>query len=107
MIFHCRFHSHVGRSLVVMVNFSKLFYRSGKYCYCSFIVIFFYYQSAAENIMLHIFSLQRNAGLAPIYINADSGEFRPGSHITFGARGDSYYEYLLKQWIQTGKTDEV
>lgn len=65
------------------------------------------YKSAAENIMLHIFSLQRNAGLAPIYINADSGEFRPGSHITFGARGDSYYEYLLKQWIQTGKTDEV
>lgn len=21
-----------------------------------------------------------------------------------GARGDSYYEYLLKQWLQTGKT---
>ena len=23
-----------------------------------------------------------------------------------GARGDSYYEYLLKQWLQTGKTIE-
>ncbi len=24
-----------------------------------------------------------------------------------GAHGDSYYEYLLKQWIMTGKTDDV
>lgn len=23
--------------------------------------------------------------------------------LTLGARGDSYYEYLLKQWIQTGE----
>lgn len=26
------------------------------------------------------------------------------STITFGARSDSFYEYLFKQWIQTGKT---
>merc|ERR1711935_200056 len=31
------------------------------------------------------------------------GKVRKSSTITFGARGDSYYEYLLKQWIQTGK----
>ena len=24
-----------------------------------------------------------------------------------GARGDSYYEYLAKQWVQTGKTAET
>lgn len=42
-------------------------------------------------------------GLVPIFINANSGKFRKHSTITFGARGDSYYEYLLKQWIQTGK----
>ena len=23
-----------------------------------------------------------------------------------GARGDSYYEYLLKQWLQTGKNSD-
>lgn len=23
-----------------------------------------------------------------------------------GARGDSYYEYLLKQWLQSGKTED-
>jgi hypothetical protein len=25
-------------------------------------------------------------------------------HLTYGARGDSYYEYLLKQWVQSGDT---
>ena len=32
------------------------------------------------------------------------GTFRPRSTITLGARGDSYYEYLLKQWVQVSKT---
>ena len=45
----------------------------------------------------------KTEGLVPIFINANSGKFRKSSTITFGARGDSYYEYLLKQWIQTGK----
>lgn len=49
--------------------------------------------------MLH--SLSKPDGLVPIYISTDSGRF-VGSTITLGARGDSYYEYLLKQWIQTG-----
>ena len=56
--------------------------------------------------MLQIFSQSRTSGLAPIYINADSGTFRTSSHITLGARGDSYYEYLLKQWLQGGKEDD-
>jgi len=47
--------------------------------------------------------LGKTEGLVPIFINANSGKFRKSSTITFGARGDSYYEYLLKQWIQTGK----
>jgi hypothetical protein len=42
-----------------------------------------------------------------MYINPRSGEFRSGGMLTLGARVDSYYEYLLKQWIQTGKTDDV
>ena len=28
-----------------------------------------------------------------------------GSKISLGAMGDSYYEYLIKQWIQNGKRD--
>ena len=54
-----------------------------------------------RNGKMHFVS--RFIGLVPIFINANSGKFRKHSTITFGARGDSYYEYLLKQWIQTGK----
>ena len=48
--------------------------------------------------------LQKTQGLVPIFINPNTGKFRKGATITLGARGESYYEYLLKQWIQTGKT---
>lgn len=41
--------------------------------------------------------------LLPMYINPETGNFQMGSTITLGARGDSYYEYLLKQWLLTGK----
>ncbi|KAK0401602.1 hypothetical protein QR680_015871 [Steinernema hermaphroditum] len=43
-------------------------------------------------------------GLCGMYISPATGKFKSGSTITFGARADSYYEYLLKQWLQTGKT---
>ena len=33
--------------------------------------------------------------------SADSGQFQ-GNNIRLGSRGDSYYEYLLKVWIQHG-----
>ena len=39
-----------------------------------------------------------------MYINTHTGQFTSGT-ITLGARGDSYYEYLLKQWVQTGKQE--
>ena len=42
-----------------------------------------------------------------MYINPRSGNFRSGGMLTLGARVDSYYEYLLKQWIQTGKQDDM
>lgn len=41
-----------------------------------------------------------------MFINARTGKFAQGSTITLGARGDSYYEYLLKQWLLTGKQDD-
>ena len=44
------------------------------------------------------------AKLAKICGNSYTPECRQSSTITMGARGDSYYEYLLKQWLQTGKS---
>ena len=39
------------------------------------------------------------------FISPQSGHFTPPRFATLGARVDSYYEYLLKGWLHTGKTD--
>ena len=49
-------------------------------------------------------SLPKKDNLVPLFINAETGQFRPGT-LTMGARADTYYEYLLKQWIQSGKKE--
>lgn len=28
-------------------------------------------------------------------------------HVSLGALGDSFYEYLIKSWFQSGKTDKL
>lgn len=61
-------------------------------------------QEAVAKVSEHVHQLEKYDGLVPIFINANTGQFRDHSTITLGARGDSYYEYLLKQWLQTGKT---
>lgn len=62
------------------------------------------YEKAAARVSEHVHTLPKKDGLVPIFINANSGQFRTYSTVTLGARGDSYYEYLLKQWLQTGRT---
>lgn len=42
-------------------------------------------------------------GLVPIYTFPDTGKFG-ASTIRFGSRGDSFYEYLLKQYLLTHET---
>lgn len=62
------------------------------------------YWKAVENVMLVIESLPKLDGLVPIFISPISGKFE-GSEIRLGSRGDSYYEYLLKQYLQTNRTE--
>ncbi|XP_013189359.2 endoplasmic reticulum mannosyl-oligosaccharide 1,2-alpha-mannosidase isoform X1 [Amyelois transitella] len=62
------------------------------------------YEDAAAAVSEKIHQLPKKHGLVPIFINPGTGHFLPHATITLGARGDSYYEYLLKQWLQTGKT---
>lgn len=45
-----------------------------------------------------------DGALAPIYVSTDGTHFS-GATITLGARGDSYYEYLLKQWVLGGRVE--
>jgi hypothetical protein len=58
----------------------------------------------AEKVMNLIAALPKEDGLAPIWITPETGKFH-GSKFSLGARGDSYYEYLLKQWLITGGTE--
>ena len=44
----------------------------------------------------------RADGLAPIFVDPATGALT-GGLMTLGARGDSFYEYLLKQWLLGGK----
>ncbi|XP_063837980.1 endoplasmic reticulum mannosyl-oligosaccharide 1,2-alpha-mannosidase [Ostrinia nubilalis] len=62
------------------------------------------FEDAASAVSEKIHQLPKKHGLVPIFINPNTGHFLPHATITLGARGDSYYEYLLKQWLQTGKT---
>uniref|UniRef100_A0A5S6R4S3 alpha-1,2-Mannosidase n=1 Tax=Trichuris muris TaxID=70415 RepID=A0A5S6R4S3_TRIMR len=64
------------------------------------------YEAAAFNVStkLHNMRCLKYGGLCPIYIDSANGKWDYlSSTITLGARGDTYYEYLLKQWLQTGK----
>jgi len=63
------------------------------------------YANAADAVMDHVFALGMKNHLAPIYISPATGQFSEGATVTLGARGDSYYEYLLKQWVQSGKKE--
>lgn len=42
--------------------------------------------------------------MMPGMINPSTGRFQSTPY-SVGAGIDSYYEYLLKQWIQSGKTE--
>eukprot|EP00055_Hartaetosiga_balthica_P007031 m.23646 g.23646 ORF g.23646 m.23646 type:complete len:582 (-) comp5568_c0_seq2:85-1830(-) len=79
----------------IQIEFKYLAYVTGKKEYAQ----------RVNKIMHHLHDLPKKDGLVPIFINANTGRFS-GNTITLGARGDSYYEYLLKQWLLTGKKDD-
>ncbi|GMI89877.1 ALPHA-MANNOSIDASE IB, alpha-mannosidase 1 [Hibiscus trionum] len=64
------------------------------------------YQEKVEKVIVALNRTFPADGLLPIYINPDSGT-GTSSTITFGAMGDSFYEYLLKAWIQGNKTSSL
>lgn len=62
------------------------------------------YEEAAFNASIHIHRAKCSEydGLCPYLIDS-KGDFKQ-TPITLGARADSYYEYLIKQWLQTKKS---
>ncbi|KAE9601634.1 hypothetical protein Lal_00040660 [Lupinus albus] len=63
------------------------------------------YQQKAEKVIKEFQRDFPKDGLLPIYINPLTGT--SSGTITFGAMGDSFYEYLLKAWILGNKTEAV
>lgn len=70
-----------------------------------------YFWNAAEKVMSILDANQFSSpgvyntqydGLAPIYVNQHTGKYSKNL-IRLGSRGDSYYEYLLKQYLQTNE----
>ncbi|TFY73677.1 hypothetical protein EWM64_g10336 [Hericium alpestre] len=64
------------------------------------------YWKKAEKVMSVIKAARMPPGLASIFMNPNDGKFVT-SAIRLGSRGDSFYEYLLKQYVQTDQTETV
>ncbi|KAJ1966301.1 hypothetical protein IWQ62_002459 [Dispira parvispora] len=65
------------------------------------------YNEKAQEVITFINSLETYLpGLVPVFIDANTGEFR-GDLVTFGALGDSYYEYLIKYAAMTRNTKGI
>ncbi|CAE7287578.1 Man1b1 [Symbiodinium microadriaticum] len=47
-----------------------------------------------------------HGGLLPIMIHPQPPMHWTNARVTLGGRGDSFYEYLLKQWLITNRTEE-
>lgn len=60
------------------------------------------YWDVAEKPMGHALRamVPPNAGILPIFMNVENGNFFP-MDVRLGSRGDSFYEYLVKQYLQT------
>lgn len=64
-----------------------------------------------ENIYDILYKMSPPIGLYPYYMkNQNSGSGLPtfaNDHYTFGAMADSFYEYMLKIWLQGGKVEPM
>ena len=65
------------------------------------------FRQKMQKLMATIKRLDRKSdgGLYPNYINPWTGEWGD-RHFSMGAFGDSFYEYLLKSWLFSGRQDD-
>ncbi|EGC42817.1 mannosyl-oligosaccharide 1,2-alpha-mannosidase [Histoplasma capsulatum var. duboisii H88] len=64
------------------------------------------YWEKVEKVMEVVEANGMEGGLVPIFIEPSSGKFM-GQNIRLGSRGDSYYEYLIKQYLQTSREEPI
>ena len=96
----CSFASWTGQSAVlaefgtIQLEFKYLAYHTGKRKYWD----------VAQRIMNHLQHVDKPHGLYPVFMSPGSGSWT-SQKITLGALGDSFYEYLIKQWLITNKKE--
>jgi len=62
------------------------------------------YKELVERIRTVIQESSKPSSLYPNYLNPKTGKWGQ-QHTSMGALGDSFYEYLLKEWLRSGKVD--
>eukprot|EP00731_Ephydatia_muelleri_P031967 Em0023g474a len=62
------------------------------------------YLEKVETIRKRLKELDKPDGLYSNFVNPHNGQWA-SSHMSIGALGDSFYEYLLKSWLGTSKAD--
>ncbi|KAG9050324.1 mannosyl-oligosaccharide alpha-1,2-mannosidase [Tulasnella sp. UAMH 9824] len=63
-----------------------------------------YWKTGEKARVMHLIRNSLKTPLAPVFLSYRHGHFVL-SDIRLGSRGDSFYEYLLKQYLQTGRTE--
>jgi len=63
------------------------------------------YKKKVEKIRRTVKDVERPKKLYPNYLHPKTGKWGQ-QHTSVGALGDSFYEYLLKEWLRSGKRDE-
>ncbi|EMR62165.1 putative mannosyl-oligosaccharide -alpha-mannosidase protein [Eutypa lata UCREL1] len=64
------------------------------------------YWRKAEKVMEVLDDNAAKDGLLPIFVHPETGKFTT-QEIRLGSRGDSYYEYLIKQYVQTSGQEPI
>lgn len=96
-----KWHSWVNHAILAEVATIQLEFR-----YLSHATNDIKYKHKADKALDVVLAAAGGRGLVPIYLGRDGAQ--PGfvgDKVSFGAMGDSYYEYLLKLWLQTGKEE--
>merc|ERR1719466_598645 len=63
------------------------------------------YKEKVETVRDFLDKKEKPNNLYPNYLNVKTGLWGQ-NHVSLGALGDSFYEYLLKEWLRSGMTDE-
>lgn len=64
------------------------------------------YAQKVNKVREFLNQIEKPNGLYPNFLNPRSGVWG-SQHVSLGALGDSFYEYLIKSWVMTGETDSV